>query len=99
MVTEMGFALWIGHDQIWAQGTHEYRPMGTAVTGLSSVITGRDFRRLRRAPARSDPRFAGLFASLGEMNDFVGKYRSAKSRSQRSRIFSTKTLNRAVPPF
>lgn len=95
----MGFALWIDSDHVWAQGTHEYRPMGTAVAALSSVITGRDFRRHRRAPSRIDPRFAGLFASLGEMNDYLNKYRSAKSASRRSRIFLQKTLNRAIPPF
>jgi hypothetical protein len=95
----MGFALWIGGDHVWAQGTHEYRPMGTAVAGLFSVVTGRDFRPRRRAPARTDPRFVGLFASLGEMNDYLRKYRSAKSQSRRSRLFLRKTLNRAIPPF
>jgi hypothetical protein len=95
----MGFALWIGADHVWAQGTHEYRPMGAAVAGLSSTLTPRDFRRRRSAPPRTDPRFAGLFASLGEMNDYLARYRLAKTRSRRLRIFSSKTLNRALPPF
>ena len=95
----MGFALWIDGDHIWAQGTHEYRPMGVAVAGISAVVTVRDFRRRRTAPPRVDPRFAGLFASLGEMNDYLEKYRGAKGESRRSRIFSQKTLNRTIPPF
>jgi hypothetical protein len=96
---KMGFALWIDGDHAWAQGTHEYRPMGAAVTGISALITPRDFRRRRAVPARTDPRFAGLFASLGEMNDYLEKYRGAKTRSQRSKIFLQKTINRSIPPF
>lgn len=95
----MGFALWIDSDHIWAQGTHEYRPMGAAVASLSSTLTPRDFHRRRVAPPRTDPRFAGLFASLGEMNDYLHTYRSARSQSRRSNIFLQKTLNRALPPF
>jgi len=95
----MGFALWIGDDRVWAQGTHEYRPMGAAVASLTSTVTPRDFHRRRPAPPRNDPRFAGLFASLGEMNDYLASYRSARNESQRLRIFSRKTLNRALPPF
>jgi hypothetical protein len=35
----MGFAVWIDrrNSLAWAQGTHEYRPMGTAVISLEEV--------------------------------------------------------------
>ena len=67
----MGFALWIEQDTAWAAGTHEYRPMGAAVIGAGGTFTPRDFKRYLNPPPRYDPRFAGLFASLGEMNDFL----------------------------
>jgi hypothetical protein len=67
----MGFALWTDANQTWAQGTHEYRPMGSAVIAPGSVFTPRDFRRHVRPPHRYDPRFQGYFASLGEMNDWL----------------------------
>lgn len=76
----MGFALWIEGETAWAQGTHEYRPMGTAVIGVQGIFTPRDFQRLRRAPGRMDPTLVGLFASLGEMNDYLK--RRAIQRSQ-----------------
>jgi hypothetical protein len=43
----MGFALWIDAEQdlAWAQGTHEYRPMGTAVIALASQFRHSDFRQ------------------------------------------------------
>lgn len=78
----MGFALWIKGDFAYAQGTHEYRPMGTAVIGTGGIFTPRDFRRARRAPQRTDPALVGLFASLGDMNDWLKKRQSARSRSQ-----------------
>ncbi len=34
----MGFALWLDDELAWAQGTHEYRPMGTAVIHAGGVI-------------------------------------------------------------
>ena len=71
----MGFALWIDSETAWAQGTHEYRPMGTAVIGVSCVFTSGDFNQRRRAPARYDSRFTGHFASLGQMNDFLARFR------------------------
>ncbi len=72
----MGFALWTDTDQAWAQGTHEYRPMGAAVIARCGVFTPRDFRRQLRAPHRYDPRFRGYFASLGELNDWLTSRRS-----------------------
>jgi hypothetical protein len=82
----MGFALWIDTDDsvAWAQGTHEYRPMGAAVIGITDQFRGRDFRSRRRCPSRLDRAFVGLFGSLEEVNDYLRKYRvSKKPRSKR----------------
>jgi hypothetical protein len=95
----VGFALWVHDDTAWAQGTHEYRPMGSAIVGVGSVFTPRDFDRRRRAPDRYDPRFVGLFASLGEMNDWMRKRLRRKGRSQRIEINLKASKDRVVPPF
>ena len=64
----MGFYLWFDGDVAWAQGAYEYRPMGTAVVAVSDLFQGRDFdpRRVRRVPREA--RYAGQFASLGDLN-------------------------------
>lgn len=85
----MGFALWIDGEIAVAQGTHEYRPMGVAVVGVNCVFAPRDFGRRRRAPSRMEASFVGLFASLGEMNDFLG------ARKRRSQQFEKKLQARA----
>lgn len=64
----MGFALWIEGDQAWVQGLHEYRPMGVAVISLTDRFRPRDFHVRRAAPPRSGRSYAGLFASLNEVN-------------------------------
>jgi hypothetical protein len=66
----MGFALWIDarNGLAWAQGTHEYRPMGSAVIASTDQFRHRDFRRLRRPPAHLRRSFVGLFGSLEEIN-------------------------------
>jgi hypothetical protein len=68
----MGFYLWVDDELAWAQGTYEYRPMGTAVISSSDLFRRRDFdpRRKVRAPGRSPGRtvFVGQFASLGHLN-------------------------------
>ena len=87
----MGFALWIDAETAWAQGTHEYRPMGSAVIGLRGVFTSRDFSRRRNAPPRYDPRFTGHFASLGQMNDFLARFR-IRSQPQQRKLRERKTL-------
>jgi hypothetical protein len=87
----MGFALWVGAETAWAQGTHEYRPMGAAVIGVGGVFTPRDFSIRRTAPPRMDPRFTGHFASLGQMNDFLARFRR-RSQAQRKRIREYKSL-------
>ena len=66
----MGFAVWIDTENAmaWAQGTHEYRPMGTAVIAQSDQFRHRDFVQTRRRPRELDARFAGFFGSLEEVN-------------------------------
>jgi hypothetical protein len=81
----MGFALWTDDDTAWAAGTHEYRPMGIAVIARSSIFAARDFRPARRLPSRTGPHFRGLFASLGDMNEFLGRTRSQASKKNLSR--------------
>jgi hypothetical protein len=68
----MGFALWIADDVAWAEGTHEYRPLGAAVVAVTDRFRPRDFRPGRRCPARRDRSFIGLFGSLEELNEYLG---------------------------
>jgi hypothetical protein len=73
----MGFYLWVDDGLAWAQGTYEYRPMGTAVISASDLFRRRDFdpRRNVRTPGRSAG-FVGQFASLGHLNAQLQKRRS-----------------------
>jgi len=87
----MGFALWTDEETAWAAGTHEYRPMGMAVIARSNVFAARDFRPTRRLPRRSGPHFRGLFASLGDMNAFLGRSRSQDGKKNQ-RQGSTRQL-------
>lgn len=66
----MGFALWIDEEQsqVWARGTHEYRPMGTAVIARTELFRHRDFRQKRGLPVRLHESFVGFFGSLEEVN-------------------------------
>jgi hypothetical protein len=66
----MGFALWVNHDAslAWAEGTHEYRPMGSAVIAASDQFRRRDFSPHRRRPKDLDPAFIGFFGSLEDLN-------------------------------
>ena len=75
----MGFALWIGDEVAWAEGTHEYRPMGVAAISVTSLFSARDFRPARKSLARGGPGFAGLFASLGEMNEYLLRRRQGRA--------------------
>jgi hypothetical protein len=74
----MAFALWIDDDTAWAQGTHEYRAMGTAVIAAGSLFTARDFSPRRRTPPRGTcaNSYVGLFASLNHLNRHLVKTRS-----------------------
>jgi hypothetical protein len=64
----VGFYLWLDGDYAWAQGTYEYRPMGTAVISSSDLFRRRDFSPRRKVQAPRDAEFAGQFASLGHLN-------------------------------
>ena len=70
----MGFAVWIDAPGglAWARGTHEYRPMGTAVVGMFGQFRQRDFTPTLRLPRGLDRRFAGFFGSLEEVNATLG---------------------------
>jgi len=75
----MGFALWIDDTIAWAEGTHEYRPLGAGVIASSSQFVERDFRP--RAPRRrqNDPAFAGFFGSLMEVNAHLARRRNGRA--------------------
>ena len=82
----VGFALWIQDaGTAWAQGTHEYKPMGTAVIALSDQFRARDFSRARRSPSRTEPSFIGLFASIEDVNRFLRRRQQSRKplRSRR----------------
>jgi hypothetical protein len=66
----VGFALWIDAELnlAWAQGTHEYRPMGTAVIALTDQFRRVDFQQRRQLPAYLESCFAGFFGSLEDVN-------------------------------
>lgn len=69
----MGFHLWVDHDLAWAQGTYEYRPMGTAVISASDLFRRRDFRRKLQPPREA--LYLGQFASIGHINGELIKRR------------------------
>jgi hypothetical protein len=71
----MGFALWLKDGSAWAQGTHEYKPMGAAVIAESQLFRPRDFSRRRVAPGRKTEGFQGLFASLEDLNGYLKRSR------------------------
>jgi len=66
----MGFALWIDAEaeMVWAEGTHEYRPMGTAAIARNGQFRHSDFTQIRRRPQRLESSFAGFYGSLEEVN-------------------------------
>ncbi len=78
----MGFAVWIDQSEslAWAQGTHEYRPMGTAVIASSDQFRHRDFQQKRRRPADLEECFVGFFGSLEEVNVTLRAARPWKRR-------------------
>jgi hypothetical protein len=69
----MGFHLWVDRDVAWAQGTYEYRPMGTAAVSTSDLFRRRDFRRQLRPPTTAE--YLGQFASIGHINAELMKRR------------------------
>jgi hypothetical protein len=66
----VGFALWIDAELnlAWAQGTHEYRPMGTAVIARTDQFRRFDFQQRRQRPAHIERSFVGFFGSLEDVN-------------------------------
>jgi hypothetical protein len=82
----VGFAVWIDSEErvAWARGTHEYRPMGTAVVAICDQFRQRDFVASRETPVHLQSNFAGFFGSLETVNEFL--------RSPRTRIL------RRTPP-
>ena len=78
----MGFALWIDHTAglAWTQGTHEYRPLGTAVLAVTDQFRHRDFTQARRRPANLENSFAGFYGSLEDLNARLRKRPAWKLR-------------------
>jgi hypothetical protein len=79
----MGFALWIDLEPglAWAQGTHEYRPLGIAVVSCTDQFRARDFRQSRRRPAHLNHAFVGFFGSLEEVNVHLRSASQLKPRA------------------
>ena len=79
----MGFALWIDgvSGVAWAQGTHEYRPMGAAAIASTDQFRHRDFRQRLRRPEHLSASFAGFFGSLEEVNLRLRSRKPFKLRS------------------
>ncbi|HTS61238.1 MAG TPA: hypothetical protein VMH28_04395 [Candidatus Acidoferrales bacterium] len=75
----MGFYLWIDENLAWAQGTYEYRPMGTAVIARSDLFRRRDFSGRRKTAPSPTAEFAGQFASLGHLNAQLKKLRARRA--------------------
>jgi hypothetical protein len=74
----VGYHLWIDGEVAWAQGSYEYRPMGTAVISSSDLFKRRDFSPRRAAPRPSGaPVYVGQFASLGHLNQELRRRRAA----------------------
>jgi hypothetical protein len=78
----VGFALWIDSAEriAWVQGTHEYRPMGTAVLSCLDQFRHVDFRQSRRRPRQLDDCFVGFFGSLETLNEFLKEGRAPALR-------------------
>jgi hypothetical protein len=79
----MGFYLWLDGDLAWAQGTYEYRPMGTAVISATDLFRRRDFDPKRRPPRSAI--LAGQFASIGHVNLALTTARRASTPRLRCR--------------
>ena len=80
----MGFTLWVDKELAWAAGTYEYRAMGAAVISNTDMFRARDLHRHRGAPSESDPSFAGYFASLEHLNEYLARHRGHKPNRGRS---------------
>jgi hypothetical protein len=78
----VGYYLWLDGELAWAQGTYEYRPVGTAVISSSDLFRRRDFspRRPVRPPVTAV--FEGQFASLGHLNQQLRTRRRAQRKAR-----------------
>jgi len=93
----MGFALWHKQPLLYCSGTHEYRPMGTAVIGDKGIFQARDFSQLRKSPVRGKDGFIGYFASLNEINSFLRrKHPEASTRRNSHHILATPAVSESV---
>jgi hypothetical protein len=70
----MGFGLWTSGGLAWAQGKHEYKPMGTAVISTTDLFRQRDFHPARRVPEER-AEYVGLFASIVDLNSWLERHR------------------------
>jgi hypothetical protein len=73
----VGFYLWLEGDLAWAQGTYEYRPMGSAVICASDLFQRRDFSARRVV---CPPCSARRYASLGHLNAQLQELRGRAKR-------------------
>lgn len=86
----MGFALWHQPPLLLCSGTHEYRPMGTAIIGDQGIFDPRDFIARRSPPRRDKDGFVGYFASLNDVNRYlVRDNRKHTNRRNSHRILAT----------
>ena len=74
----MGFELYISGGIARAEGTHEYRPMGSAVISVTDLFRARDFNPRRPGTKDRGNHFAGFFASLVDLNDYLQRSRRAR---------------------
>ena len=81
----MGFYLWLDDPLAWAQGTYEYRAMGTAVISATDLFRRRDFDPKRCPPISSTARLEGQFASLGHLNLRLRQVTGRRASTRRSR--------------
>lgn len=74
--------MWVDESEkvVWAQGTHEYRPMGTAVVALQDQFRPRDFRQSLKRPVSLQPFFAGFFGSLETVNHYLRESKDRRFR-------------------
>ena len=94
----MGFALWVDGELSWAQGTHEYRPMGVAVISSTDQFRTRDFRPQRKIPHGGRTQFAGFFASIGHLNRYLLQRRRKKLRAGKGSKAQSVAAPFYVPP-
>ena len=71
----MGFELYLSNGVARAEGTHEYRPMGSAVISATDLFRARDFDPRRPGTKNRTDDFAGFFASLVDLNDYLRSLR------------------------